>query len=159
MGITAAVALRYASHRGRLARFERRTPELWATAANLALMMWSMREMQHVAQVMVRRGAPAGAPDSEEAVLREYALAAALASVAWLGQAVFVLVAGWLRDLPFLRWTGLVLLGITLFKFLVFDLQTIDVFWRFLTAIAVGAAMLAFSYAYQLRMRGAKAGD
>ncbi len=108
---------------------------------------------------MVRRGAPAGAPDSEEAVLREYALAAALASVAWLGQAVFVLVAGWLRDLPFLRWTGLVLLGITLFKFLVFDLQTIDVFWRFLTAIAVGAAMLAFSYAYQLRMRGAKAGD
>jgi uncharacterized membrane protein len=54
-----------------------------------------------------------------------------------------------------MRWAGLGLAGITVLKFLVVDLQAVDVFWRFLTAIVVGAALLGISYAYQRRARSA----
>ena len=45
------------------------------------------------------------------------------------------------------------LVGITVLKFLIVDLATADPFWRFLTAILAGAAMLALSYVYQRRAR------
>lgn len=67
-----------------------------------------------------------------------------------------LLVVGWMRRSAFLRWSGLGLTGITVLKFLVADLQTVDVFWRFLTAIVVGAALLGISDAYQRRTRNAK---
>jgi uncharacterized membrane protein len=38
-------------------------------------------------------------------------------------------------------------------KLLVLDLQQVGAFWRFLAAIAVGAALLMVSYAYQRRIR------
>ena len=81
-------------------------------------------------------------------------LAAPFTSAGWLLQALVLLVLGWTRRSAFLRWAGLALTGITVLKFLVADLQTVDVFWRFLTAIVVGAALLGISYAYQRRARG-----
>jgi hypothetical protein len=156
VAILVLVALRSATGRAGLPAHERRTPEAWATAASLLLMLWSVRETRHLAQALVRPGALVGVSVDPELFRREHALGAAFASVAWLVQAVIVLLVGWGRESAFLRWSGLVLLGLTLFKFLAFDLQTVDVFWRFLTAIAVGAAMLAFSYAYQRRTKAAK---
>ena len=44
------------------------------------------------------------------------------------------------------------LVGITLIKFALVDLRTVDVFWRFVTAIGVGVVLLAISYAYQARV-------
>ena len=79
---------------------------------------------------------------------------AAFTSAAWLVQALALLAFGWTRRSAFLRWAGLLLFGLTVLKFLLYDLQTVDVFWRFVTAIVVGVAMLAVSYAYQRRPRG-----
>ena len=45
------------------------------------------------------------------------------------------------------------LLGLTVLKLLFFDLQQVDVFWRFLLAIVLGAALLGVSYLYQRRER------
>ena len=64
--------------------------------------------------------------------------------------------SGWIRSSAFLRWMGLGLFGVTVLKFLIADLQTVDIFWRFLTALVVGAALLAVSYAYQRRTRDAR---
>ena len=61
-----------------------------------------------------------------------------------------------MRQSAFLRWSGLALTGITVLKFLLLDLQAVDVFWRFLTAIVVGVALLGVSYAYQRRSRAAR---
>jgi len=46
---------------------------------------------------------------------------------------------------------------LTVLKFAFYDLASADVFWRFLTAIAAGAAMLAVSYAYQRQARRKRA--
>jgi uncharacterized membrane protein len=70
---------------------------------------------------------------------------------------VILLALGWARESAFLRWSGLALFGLTVLKFVLFDLQTVDVFWRFLSAIAVGSCLLAVSYAYQRRQRAAEA--
>jgi hypothetical protein len=44
---------------------------------------------------------------------------------------------------------ALALLGLTLLKFVLVDLAHADPFWRFLTALLAGAAMLALSFVYQ----------
>lgn len=159
VALMVAVALRQAPRRGEGSGADWALARLWAVAASLALMLWSVREARHLAIAVVPPDALHGEAVGRALLPRERALAAALASVAWLAQAVASLALGWLRDSRFLRWCGLGLMGLTLFKFVVFDLQTVDVFWRFLTAIAVGAAMLAFSYAYQRRAKAAKAGE
>jgi uncharacterized membrane protein len=84
-------------------------------------------------------------------------LGAALTSAAWLVEALVLLALGWTRSVAFLRWAGLALIGATVLKFAFYDLASADVFWRFLTAIAAGAAMLAVSYAYQRQARRKRA--
>jgi uncharacterized membrane protein len=78
-------------------------------------------------------------------------LAATLTSVGWMAQAIAAFAVGWVRRAPFVRWMALVLVGVTVLKFLLVDLAHADPFWRFLTAIVVGAAALGLSYAYQRR--------
>jgi len=80
-------------------------------------------------------------------------LGAVFASAAYTIQAGVLLALGWRSGSAFLRWLGLGLFGLTVLKFLVVDLQNADVFWRFLTAIAVGAVLLVVSYLYQRRAR------
>ena len=63
--------------------------------------------------------------------------------------AVVVFAFGWARRSAFLRWMALGLLGLTLLKFVLVDLAHADPFWRFLTALLAGAAMLALSFVYQ----------
>ncbi len=154
VAIAFAVAANLAAMRARLAPWESRTPELWAGAAAFALALWGVREADHLARAIVGPGAMGDRTFAPPDLRRFNTLRAACWSGLWLLEAVGLLVAGWLRGSAFLRWTALGLLAITLLKFIAIDLQTVDVFWRFLTAIVVGAAMLAMSYAYQRRVRG-----
>jgi len=152
-----------ARSRGTLSWFERRSPELWAMAAAFVMLFWLAREADHVARLMLDAGGPGTAAWlAADAELRDrvLSLGAILASVAWLAQAVAVFAFGWARRSAFLRWMALALLGLTLVKFVLVDLAQADPFWRFLTALLAGAAMLALSFVYQrLGARRGAAGE
>jgi uncharacterized membrane protein len=45
------------------------------------------------------------------------------------------------------------LVGITIVKFVVADLQRVDIFWRFVIALGVGAVLLVVSFVYQRMAR------
>ncbi|HET9328421.1 MAG TPA: DUF2339 domain-containing protein [Candidatus Eisenbacteria bacterium] len=145
LGVTVGafmIAARLSGRRSHLAPVEVRAAEVWCAAAILALMSWTSRESEHLTTMVAAGAIPV-------ATRRLQALMAACTSGAWLLEAVLLLVAGWWRASAFLRWSGLVVIGVTLLKFVVVDLQSVDLFWRFLTAIVVGAAMLGMSYVYQ----------
>ena len=157
IALIVAMAVAVAGRRDGLRARERRMPEVMTLAASLLLMGWTALEANHLACTVL--GVPGawspqateGGPAGGEQV---GVLAAPFMSAGWLLQALVLFVLGWTRRSAFLRWVGLALTGITVLKFLVVDLQTVDVFWRFLTAIVVGAALLGISYAYQRRARG-----
>jgi len=138
LAVLAAVALARRRDAGSASTY--RMAEAWAVGASIAAMTWSSREAGHLAQVVITG-------DSR----LQHTTAAALTSGAWLLQATALLVLGWTRRSPFLRWCGLILYGMTACKFMLVDLQAVDVFWRFATAIAMGGAMLAISYSYRRR--------
>jgi hypothetical protein len=158
--------------RGPLSPEERRLPEVWLAAASVMLMTWSALFAANAAAIAsgvagvkpwfetgigwVDRASP-GRP-SPEMLARERTLAASFTSLAWFLQGLVTLSLGWARKAPYLRWLGLGILGVTLVKFVLVDLATVDVFWRFLVAIGTGAALLAISYVYQRRARGAHGG-
>ncbi len=159
LALAFALAARLAARRERLAANDRNAPEVVSALAAAGLALWGAREAGHLARTLLGIVPGSGVPASADAVAQLGTLAATFTSAAWLVEAVALMVSGWLRGSAFLRWCGLGLLGVTVLKFVAFDLQTVDVFWRFLTAIAVGAAMLALSYAYQRRPRTRDAGD
>jgi uncharacterized membrane protein len=140
------------SRRGSLASGERRAPEAAVIVANIAMLLWTAREAGHVAYAI----AP-GAALTPSARQSTAMLAAGITSAAWILQAGALLAIGWVRGSPFHRWTALALIGLTLSKFVLFDLQRIDVFWRFVIALGVGAVLLLFSFVYQRRNRSARA--
>ncbi len=158
VALIAAVAVALARRRERLGENERRMPEAWTLAASLLLLGWIALEADHLARSM--EGIPGvwarhGPGESRAALARVRVLGASFTSAGWLLQALGLLALGWMRRSAFLRWAGLGLAGITVLKFLALDMQAVDVFWRFLTAIVVGAALLGISYAYQRRARPA----
>jgi len=157
VALMAAMAVALARHRDRLGLNERRMPEALTLVASLLMLGWTAREADHLARTVSGIPgvwAPQAAGDGGGNGERVGVLAASFTSAGWLLQALALLALGWMRRSAFLRWAGLALTGITVLKFLVVDLQTVDVFWRFLTAIVVGAALLGISYAYQRRARG-----
>lgn len=151
---------RLGSGRDQLSDFDRLAPEMWAFAAGLVLMAWTAREADHVARAMLGLPGAAGrilGTWPVGAVSRRAALAPVLTSVGWLVQALVTTAVGWARRSPFLRWMGLGLVGLTAAKFILFDLAAADPFWRFLSALVAGAAMLAISWVYQRKKRAAVA--
>lgn len=151
LGIIAAmvwIAASLARDRELLPPSQRQLGHVWTLGANLLLLVWSGVESAHVATTAAMGGV---VPDHEVIATR----AATLASVAWTLQAAGLIVLGWSRGSAFLRWCGLALLGLVVLKVLVLDLANVDVFWRFLSAIAIGAALLGLSYVYQRRARNA----
>jgi uncharacterized membrane protein len=149
IAVLLAAAAWVAARREHLRAFDRRGAEVVTAIALAMLMLWNAREAGHLARAIL--GAVPGSVRPQERIPGSPALAPTLTSAGWLLEAIALLVVGWMRRSAFLRWCGLVLLGITVGKFLLLDLSTVDVFWRFLTAIAVGAALLGLSYAYQRR--------
>jgi uncharacterized membrane protein len=158
--LASLVIWRIGARRHELSVRERYAPEL-CTAALLALLLpWSAREADHVARTLLAvagENAYRALPAARDVLERVRTLGAALTSAAWLVEALALLALGWTRSIAFLRWAGLALIGVTLLKFAFYDLASADVFWRFLTAIAAGAAMLAVSYAYQRHARRKRA--
>lgn len=155
--LVVAAAGRLAAQRDALTAFDRRSPELWALAAALVMLAWISREADHVARALLGLpgpNAPASADVTADAFVRRAALAPVFTSVGWLAQALGTTAIGWWRGSAFLRWMGLALVGLTALKFVLRDLVGTDPFWRFLTAIVAGAAMLAMSWVYQVKQRG-----
>ena len=138
------------SRRGALASGERRAPEVAVIVANGAMLLWTAREAGHAA-FAIAPGATLTSRAGESTAM----LAAGITSAAWILQAGALLAIGWVRGSAFHRWTGLALVGLTLSKFVLFDLQRVDVFWRFIIALGVGAVLLLFSFVYQRRDRSA----
>jgi uncharacterized membrane protein len=161
IAVTVAVAARLAARRPQLDARERRASEVWTLAANLLLLAWSAREADHLARSIGSTSWIVGwlaAPAATDLAGHRRTLIAVFASLAWTAQAVVLLVLGWRRASEYLRWLGLGLFGLTALKLVFHDLQTVDVFWRFLVAIVVGAVLLGVSYAYQRRLRRLPAG-
>ncbi|HET7226793.1 MAG TPA: DUF2339 domain-containing protein [Candidatus Eisenbacteria bacterium] len=139
-----ALALRLGRARQSLPAFERFASRAWTVGVNTLLMVWSAIECGRLAQWLV-----AGAP-----VARDFR-APVFTSLAWLLQAVALLLLGWRSATGFRRWLGLALLALVTLKFVFVDLARADVFWRFLVALGAGLVMLALSYLYQRRGRAA----
>jgi uncharacterized membrane protein len=152
----ATLAWWLARTRASLANDERNMPEVWGAVAALVMLRWLQSEADHVARTVLELpglNSNLLRSVSRSELMRLHALAPTLASVGWLVQALVTLALGWWRRSAFLRWMGLVLVGITALKILLVDLAGADPFWRFLAAIAAGIAMLAVSYAYQRKRR------
>jgi uncharacterized membrane protein len=128
---------------------ELRMHEVVTTLANVVMLAWSAREAPRLAIAISPAAGSARAPGVAT-------VGAVITSGAWTIQAAVLLALGWAKSSPFLRWLGLALFGLTVLKFLFVDLQQVDVFWRFLTAIVVGLVLLAVSYFYQRRRRNAQ---
>ncbi len=77
----------------------------------------------------------------------------ALISVAWALFATALLAAGISRNLPAWRWFALGLLGLTLLKVVFLDMAEVRQIWRVLSFLALGALLMACSYAYSRRER------
>jgi len=153
IGLLIAGAELLARQRSRLAPWELRTPEVAAGAANGILLLWWAREAGHMASMVAGATAPETSSGPASPSLAVRTLAAVFTSAAWTLQAVALFALGWLRGSAFLRWSGLVLFGLTVLKFLLADLDRVDAFWRFVSAIGIGAALLVVSFLYQRKAR------
>jgi uncharacterized membrane protein len=145
-----ALAAWLARRRDRLRPDEWLIQQIATVFANLAMLTWLGTEAGHLARNL------GGVATGSGPWSRIRTLGAVFTSAAWTLQAAALLAIGWSRSSAFLRWMGLGLFGLTVLKFLMFDLQQVDVFWRFLTAILVGAALLSVSFLYQRRIRAAR---
>ncbi len=131
---------------------------LWGSAIALMMMMWIAREADHVARAMF--DVPGSfarplRPPSAQSFRQAEMLGRVLTSAGWLVEALAALAAGWIGGSRFLRWLGLGLAAVTAVKFVIADLAAADPFWRFLTAIVLGAVLMTVSFAYQRRKRRA----
>jgi len=138
--------------RGRLGNSERRMPEVVAGVANGLLLLWWAREATNLAAVV---GPASGGAVAGGAATRT--LAAIFTSAGWTLQAIALFTIGWIRNSAYLRWSGLVLFGLTVVKFMPVDLDRVDAFWRFVGAVGIGGALLVVSFLYQ--RKGRRGGD
>ncbi len=134
-----------ARSRAALAPREREAPEVLTFVVNALFLLWSAAASQHVTAAY--------------GFARAERVSAVLTSAAWVVQALLLFLVGWRSRASFVRWMGLGLFGLTLAKVALFDLASVDVFWRFLIAIGLGAVMLGISYVYQRSRVGGKEGE
>lgn len=80
-------------------------------------------------------------------------------TVSWAILGSALLVWGYLRGRRDVRVLGLSLLGITTFKVFLYDLASLELIYRIVSFILLGAILLAVSYSYQRSQRGADAED
>ena len=70
-------------------------------------------------------------------------------SAIWLAYGVFLMVFGFLKKLPFVRWAALALIGVTVVKVFLFDLSNLGQGYRILALSILGIALLSLSFLYQ----------
>jgi uncharacterized membrane protein len=73
------------------------------------------------------------------------------ASVAWALYAAALLAAGFLLRRSEIRWTAIVLFGVTLAKVLLYDTANLDAAYRILSFLLLGGLLVAASFLYQRR--------
>jgi uncharacterized membrane protein len=70
-------------------------------------------------------------------------------SALWIAMGLVVMFVGFSTRLQFIRWDALVLLGITVVKVFVFDVERLAPGYRILAMVVLGCALLGISFAYQ----------
>jgi uncharacterized membrane protein len=70
-------------------------------------------------------------------------------SAVWMIYGAVLMFLGFRGQSPLLRWQAIVLLGITVVKVFLFDTSHLDLGFRILSFIALGAILLAISFLYQ----------
>ena len=76
-------------------------------------------------------------------------------SALWMLYGAALIVVGFRRHEPFLRWLALALLAVTVGKVFLFDLAVLERVYRILSFIGLGVLLLAISFAYQKKWRTA----
>jgi uncharacterized membrane protein len=88
-----------------------------------------------------------------------YAGGSVAISIAWAIYGAVLIVLGIRTKDAVSRWSGLVLLAITVLKVLIVDLTELDIVFRVISALGLGVVMLVMAYLYQSRLRNAKDGQ
>ena len=70
-------------------------------------------------------------------------------SATWLAIGTLTMIVGFVKQLAFVRWAALWLIGITVIKVFAFDISRLEQGYRVLAATILGLALLAISFAYQ----------
>jgi uncharacterized membrane protein len=70
-------------------------------------------------------------------------------SAIWMAYGAALMIAGFRRHVAFLRWLALLLIGITVAKVFLFDINALERIYRIVAFIALGVLLLAISFAYQ----------
>ncbi|HEX3109626.1 MAG TPA: DUF2339 domain-containing protein [Thermoanaerobaculia bacterium] len=70
-------------------------------------------------------------------------------SAIWMAYGAALMFAGFHRHLAFLRWLALLLIGITVAKVFLFDINALERIYRIASFIGLGVLLLAISFAYQ----------
>ena len=70
-------------------------------------------------------------------------------SALWMLYGTALMAIGFHRHLPFLRWLALFLLGVTIAKVFLYDMNQLERVYRILSFIGLGVLLLAISFAYQ----------
>ncbi len=70
-------------------------------------------------------------------------------SAVWMIYGAVLMFLGFRRHSAFLRWQAIALLGVTVIKVFLFDTSTLDVGFRILSFIGLGAILLGISFLYQ----------
>jgi uncharacterized membrane protein len=70
-------------------------------------------------------------------------------SALWMLYGAVLMAIGFRQRLPFLRWLALLLIGVTVAKVFLFDINALERIYRILSFIGLGVLLLAISFAYQ----------
>ncbi len=70
-------------------------------------------------------------------------------SLVWLAYGVVLIVFGFARKIALVRWSALVLLGVTMLKVFIYDLSSLGQGYRILALSILGIALLSLSLLYQ----------
>ncbi|HEY2324531.1 MAG TPA: DUF2339 domain-containing protein, partial [Thermoanaerobaculia bacterium] len=70
-------------------------------------------------------------------------------SAIWMAYGAALMITGFRRHVAFLRWLALLLIGITIAKVFLFDINALERIYRIVSFIGLGVLLLAISFAYQ----------
>ena len=70
-------------------------------------------------------------------------------SALWMAYGAMLMIVGFLRRSPFIRWQALILIAITIIKVFAYDVSQLDKGYRIVSFMVLGALLLAISFVYQ----------